>query len=213
MGQSTHVVGFKPPDEKWKKMKAVWDACDKAGMDPPKEVMKFFNHEPPDERGVAIEEKELKAVGCVRDWGDESYDGFELDVKKLLRRARRTGRCGVKLTKAQKRILREATSRHSRNIVLRGAGQIMCGHRLADQGLLTPLEYRGISAGMITNITDAGRAVLDDNTCMKLDCEDEVVTWELAPSDGIPSPLCKRHAARPDMRGTIDSPTIVNVEG
>lgn len=27
MGMSMHVVGYKPADEHWKKMKAAWDAC------------------------------------------------------------------------------------------------------------------------------------------------------------------------------------------
>jgi hypothetical protein len=47
MGMSTHVVGFKPPDEKWRKMKAVWDACEAAGTDPPAAVSKFFEGDVP----------------------------------------------------------------------------------------------------------------------------------------------------------------------
>lgn len=83
VGMSTHVIGFKPPNEKWKAMKAVWDACEKAEVEPPKEVSEFFNHEPPDERGVAIEEMELKKIGCVTDWNEEDQQGYEIDVKKL----------------------------------------------------------------------------------------------------------------------------------
>ena len=55
MSMSTHVIGFKPPDEKWKKMKKVWDTCQEAGIDAPKEVVEFFNDCPPDEAGVEVE--------------------------------------------------------------------------------------------------------------------------------------------------------------
>ena len=42
MGMSTHLVGIVPPDDDWKKMKAVWDACDNADVDIPKDVSEFF---------------------------------------------------------------------------------------------------------------------------------------------------------------------------
>lgn len=79
MGMSMHVVGFKPPDEKWKQMKAVHDACTKAGLDVPREVERFFNDGPPDENGVEVREEQLP----VKEWRDESREGFELDVTKL----------------------------------------------------------------------------------------------------------------------------------
>jgi len=78
MGMSTHIVGFRPPDEKWKAMKAIWDACRKADVSVPREVDDFFNGEVPDPAGVEVPLKE-----AVRDWGDESRDGFEVDVTKL----------------------------------------------------------------------------------------------------------------------------------
>lgn len=55
MSTSYHVVGFIPPDEKWQAMKAVWDACDAAGILPPDEVSTFFNHSGPDPNGVEVE--------------------------------------------------------------------------------------------------------------------------------------------------------------
>lgn len=76
MSMSTHVIGFKPPDAKWKKMKEVWDACEKAGIDPPKEVSEFFNYENPDENGVEVE---LDAA----EWGDDGRQGYEIEVSKL----------------------------------------------------------------------------------------------------------------------------------
>ena len=47
MGMSSHVTGFKLPDEKWKKMKAIYDACKVANISPPQEVNEFFDYSPP----------------------------------------------------------------------------------------------------------------------------------------------------------------------
>ncbi len=80
MGMSTHVKGFRPPDEKWKKMKAAWDACEAAGTAIPKEVLEFFDHEPPDSAGVEIE---LEEEECCAEYRDDCRDGFEIDVTKL----------------------------------------------------------------------------------------------------------------------------------
>jgi len=80
MGMSSHVVGFKPPDDKWKKMKKVWDACVSAGISIPEDVMEFFNHEAPDDRGVGVEIEELD---CVREYREEGHQGFEVTVREL----------------------------------------------------------------------------------------------------------------------------------
>lgn len=77
MGMSTHVVGFVPPDDKWKAMKAVYDACAAAGVPVPREVDKFFDGVAPDPAGVEIEL-------LVREWRDEyTSEGFELDVESI----------------------------------------------------------------------------------------------------------------------------------
>jgi len=80
MSMSTHIVGFRPPDEKWNKMKATWLACENAGVPIPKEVEAFFNYVAPGDRPGA--EVEIKAA--MREWKDE-YDrqGFEVDITKL----------------------------------------------------------------------------------------------------------------------------------
>jgi len=76
---STHVVGFKPADAKWKKMKAVWDACEDAGTLIPESVEEFFGNEPPGDRpGMTVDIE--KAVTA---WGDECSTGYEVDVTKL----------------------------------------------------------------------------------------------------------------------------------
>jgi hypothetical protein len=83
MGMSTHVVGFKPPDDKFKKMKAAWDACKLAGVNPPKEVLQYFNDCEPDPSGVEIDEATLTKAEAVKEWGNDHGAGFEIDVRKL----------------------------------------------------------------------------------------------------------------------------------
>lgn len=79
MGMNMYVVGFKPADEKWKQMKAVWEACHAAGVQPPKEVFEFFDYVQPDPTGVAIDQDRLP----VTKWSATGKSGFELDVSKL----------------------------------------------------------------------------------------------------------------------------------
>jgi len=81
---SIHVVGFKPPDEKWRKMKAVWDACTQVGVNVPPEVVKFFDGGNPDPTGVEVSESNLVKCGALREWDDKnSANGYEVDLKKV----------------------------------------------------------------------------------------------------------------------------------
>ncbi len=80
MSMSTHVIGFRPPDEKWKKMKAVWDACQKAGIDVPKNVLEFFDGEDPHESGVMVE---LGGTLCCSKYVSDGESGYEIDLSKL----------------------------------------------------------------------------------------------------------------------------------
>lgn len=79
MSMSTCVVGFRPADEAWKNMKSIWESCEAAGVEIPKEVLKFFDGKPPkDKPGAEVSIKE-----AVRDWSDEYSQGFEVDLTKL----------------------------------------------------------------------------------------------------------------------------------
>lgn len=80
MSMSTSVVGFKPPDEKWKAMKAVYDACIAGKVRVPDEVQKFFNWCGPTEAGVVVE---LLKTDCVKAHHTDSESGFDVDVTKL----------------------------------------------------------------------------------------------------------------------------------
>ena len=73
---STYIKGFKPPDEKWLKMKEVYDSCKKAGVDTPNEVKKFFNYEEPDDAGVEIDIK-------THDYAEEMIEGFDVHLSEV----------------------------------------------------------------------------------------------------------------------------------
>lgn len=83
MSMSCHVVGFRPPDEEWKKHKAVWDACEAAGVDPPAATEDFFNSEPPDPAGVEIPDDVLEECGALKRYRRDGASGYEVDVSKL----------------------------------------------------------------------------------------------------------------------------------
>lgn len=50
MGMHTVVEGFTPRDEKWEQYEAVYRSCEEAGVEPPDEVMEFFQWECPYDR-------------------------------------------------------------------------------------------------------------------------------------------------------------------
>jgi hypothetical protein len=78
MGMSTHVIGFKAPDDRWQQMKAVWDACAAANVAIPQEVDDYFEGEAPDLAGVEVGETALMDVGALREWSDEYRQGYEV---------------------------------------------------------------------------------------------------------------------------------------
>ena len=88
MGMSMHCEAIRPPDEKWKKMKRVWETCIEVGVQPPVEVVKFFNGEKPDPTGVEVESvggytDSNKMPKWVKHHRAEAQDGFEVDITKL----------------------------------------------------------------------------------------------------------------------------------
>lgn len=85
MSLSMYVKGFRPEDERWRSMKAVYDTCQVAGISVPVEVLNFFNYEAPDEKGVEIElgsqygENHL----CCTPYYSSGGDGFEIDISQV----------------------------------------------------------------------------------------------------------------------------------
>ena len=76
MSMSTHVLGFKPPDDKYNEMKAIWDACEVAGVEIPDEVSAFFDDEEPDPTGVVV------VIPC-KVWSTPGSNGFEVLVDEI----------------------------------------------------------------------------------------------------------------------------------
>lgn len=88
MGMHSYVKGVKPADAKYKKMLAIYEACQESQVSLPKEVAEFFdgdNGEAPDPKGVVVSLNPSKN-GPVQEWRDENNDmleGFEVDITKL----------------------------------------------------------------------------------------------------------------------------------
>ena len=81
MGMSTHVVGFHPPDDAWRRMKSVWDSCRAAGVEVPEEVKRFFAWNEPDEAGVCV--NLCGSAPAVEPWSKNDSEGFEVDLERL----------------------------------------------------------------------------------------------------------------------------------
>lgn len=78
MGMSTHICGFRPPDEQYTRMVDVWVACKAAGLEIPKDVGQFFGGMDPDDAGM-----EVRIDEAVEQWGDDSRSGLQVDLAKL----------------------------------------------------------------------------------------------------------------------------------
>jgi len=79
MGMSTHVIGFRPKDELFEKMEAVYNACRLAQVELPIEVEEFFNNSEPDQSGVEVNLSD----DCVREFKNDHQEGLEVDIRKL----------------------------------------------------------------------------------------------------------------------------------
>jgi hypothetical protein len=78
MGMSSRIRAFIPPDQKWEKMKAVYDACTFANLSVPPEVSKFFDYKAPDPAGV-----EIKIPYSETSDSDSCSDIFEVKVSDI----------------------------------------------------------------------------------------------------------------------------------
>lgn len=81
MSMSTFVFGFHPPDETWRQMKEIWDACKKAGVEPPDRVLEFFDFEEPDDAGVQVNLTERPMA--VRKFQNDHQEGYDVDLQEL----------------------------------------------------------------------------------------------------------------------------------
>ena len=82
MGMSTHIDGIREPDDSWKRMKAVWDACREAGVSLPREVNEYFDGETPDPDGVVLNLMD-GAHHIAREWSGLFDTGYEITVADI----------------------------------------------------------------------------------------------------------------------------------
>ena len=68
MSTSYYVIGMHPPDERWAEMKAIWDACKKADIEIPDDVLEFFDDREPDPKGIEVDIPSSEGNGEYRDW-------------------------------------------------------------------------------------------------------------------------------------------------
>lgn len=80
MSMSTHVVGFRPPDEKWQKMKRAYYACQVAGVLIPSSITDFFDGVEPDPLGVEVG---ILGHPCVSEYQKDGREGYEVDITIL----------------------------------------------------------------------------------------------------------------------------------
>jgi hypothetical protein len=80
MGMSTHVYGVIPADTKYKKMAEIYKQCSELHVTVPAEVLKFFNHEPPDDKGVLIP---LEKLECCDKYNEDMREGYEIEIARL----------------------------------------------------------------------------------------------------------------------------------
>lgn len=80
MGIDRRYIGYKPPDDRFKEMLAVYEACEAAGVDLPKEVDDFFEGGEPDELGVEVD---LQYLECCTTGYDDDARGITINLEEL----------------------------------------------------------------------------------------------------------------------------------
>ena len=80
MSMSTHVVGFHPPDEKWKEMKAAWDACMAANVNPPVVTIPFNNYHNKGGKPRMSASLEISDCPVCKQKGKTNSEGFNGEI-------------------------------------------------------------------------------------------------------------------------------------
>ena len=75
-----HVVGLRPVDDKWRAMKAAWDACELIGAPIPTKVYEFFDGVYP--KSETVIEVELDKSVYAK-YNDDGQSGFDVDLRRL----------------------------------------------------------------------------------------------------------------------------------
>lgn len=83
MSMSTHIIGFRAPDEQWKKMKDVYEACVEAGIKIPEAVDDFFGGEMPADSGVTVNLNNYLEDSSVKEYNEPGRFGYTIDIREL----------------------------------------------------------------------------------------------------------------------------------
>lgn len=83
MSLDIYIDGYRPADKKFQTMRRVWIDCKSLDIDPPEEVLEFFDgRDPTDLPGVEIDL--ATRAGCVREYSnDDGESGYEIVVSRL----------------------------------------------------------------------------------------------------------------------------------
>ena len=79
MGMDTYVVGIKPPDSDWEKVKLIFDAYINAGIMVPAEIWDYFGGVAPDDKGVSVE----LPPNCISNYSRDGECGYDIEVSKI----------------------------------------------------------------------------------------------------------------------------------
>lgn len=78
MAMVVNIIGLESDDDTYQKMRDVYYACDKANIEPPEEVLEYFNFEPPKDEPPQIDISE-----CITKRDVEYTDSWEICVSKI----------------------------------------------------------------------------------------------------------------------------------
>lgn len=78
MSMSLCILGLRPPDEKWQKMKTAYDSCRAAGIPIHESVLQFFDYSEPDPRGLKVGLDDI-----AKPWKGEDSEGIEIAVAEI----------------------------------------------------------------------------------------------------------------------------------
>ena len=76
-----HIKGIREPDQEFMDMKAVYEACKKAGISVPDRVQEFFDWQDPSPLGIV---SDLDLSDAVQAYDDgKGREGFDVDISRL----------------------------------------------------------------------------------------------------------------------------------
>ncbi len=81
MSRELRIDYYKDKTEKWHKMKGAWDACNEAGIDPPDDVLDYFDSEYP-ENAICGEPVDVSEK-CLQEIDEDNETGYLIILDEL----------------------------------------------------------------------------------------------------------------------------------